>query len=283
MSYWSVDLITLYHSYNKKSMSLHIEWVEMSSKRVCCLRFTTNIGVAFLFNVYMPCDTANHEHLFEYNTILSGIAKCCTDNSALDCIIGGDINTVLSRIHSSNTISLQKFVTHENLSLALSAVDNTIEHTYRGFNNSVSLIDHFIVPENIHTHVDEYYTEDSIDNLSDHIPLFIQLRYIGESVPISVAPVMQSKPVWGLAHPHHIQKCQRELNELLCEFLPADDMFMGSSMNNLCLKKKYITDFHDNIITTSHLSMQKHIPYNHDAKAKVIPGWDIEMDIHCSR
>ena len=90
---------------------------------------------------------------------------------------------------------------------------------------------------------------------------------------------MQSKPVWGLAHPHHIQKYQLELNELLCEFLPADEMFMGSSMNSLCLKKEYITNFHDNIITASYLSMQKHIPYNRDAKAKVIPGWDIEMDI----
>ena len=73
------------------------------------------------------------------------------------------------------------------LSLALSAVDNTIEHTYRGFNNSVSLIDHFIVSENIQTHVEEYYTEDSIDNLSDHIPLFIQLRCIVESVPIDIS------------------------------------------------------------------------------------------------
>ena len=263
----------------KKSMSPHIEWVEMSSKRVCCLRLTTNIGVVFLFNAYMPCDTANHVHLFEYNTILSDIAKCCTDNGVLSCIIGGDINTDLSRLYSGNTISLQKFVAQENLSLALSAVDNTIEHTYRGFNNSVSLIDHFIVSENIQTHVEEYYTEDSIDNLSDHIPLFIQLRCIVESVPINVVPVMQSKPVWGLAHPHHIQKYQFELNELLCEFLPADEMFMGSSMNSLCLKKEYITNFHDNIITASYLSMQKHIPYNRDAKAKVIPGWDIEMDI----
>ena len=260
-------------------MSPHIEWVEMSSKRVCCLRLTTNIGVVFLFNVYMPCDTANHVHLFEYNTILSDIAKCCTDNGVLNCIIGGDINTDLSRLYSGNTISLQKFVAQENLSLALSAVDNTIEHTYRGFNNSVSLIDHFIVSENVQTHVEEYYTEDSIDNLSDHIPLFIQLRCIVESVPINVVPVMQSKPVWGLAHPHHIQKYQLELNELLCEFLPADEMFMGSSMNSLCLKKEYITNFHDNIITASYLSMQKHIPYNRDAKAKVIPGWDIEMDI----
>ena len=100
-----------------------------------------------------------------------------------------------------------------------------------------------------------------------------------DNVLIKVSTVMQSKPVWGLAHTHHIQKYQFELNNLLCEFLPADEMFMGSSLNSLCLKKEYITYFHDNIITASHLSVQKHIPYNHKTKAKVIPGWDIEVDI----
>ena len=64
--------------------------------------------------------------------ILSDISKCCMDNSVSNCIIGGDVNTDISRICSGNTISLQKFVVEENFSLALSTVDNSVEHTYRG-------------------------------------------------------------------------------------------------------------------------------------------------------
>ena len=126
------------------------------------------------------------------------------DNSVSNCIIGGDVNTDISRICSGNTISLQKFVAEENFSLALSTVDNSVEHTYRGVNNSTSLIDHFIVSDSIHKNISEYYSNDSVDNLSDHIPLFINFQCIVESVPNNPGPVMHSKPVWGLAQPDHM-------------------------------------------------------------------------------
>ena len=196
----------------------------MSSKRVCCIRLNTHIGYVYLFNVYMSCDTSNNEHLFEYNMILSDISKCCIDNSVSNCIIGCDVNTDISRICSGNTISLQKFVAEENFSLALSTVDNSVEHTYRGVNNSTSLIDHFIVSDSIHKKISEYYTNDSVDNLSDHIPRFINFQCIVESVPNNPRPVMHSKPVWGLAQPDDIQKYQDKLNELLYNFLPTDEM-----------------------------------------------------------
>ena len=49
--------------------------------------------------------------------------------------------------------------------------------------------------------------------------------------------------------------------------------------DSLCPKQECITKFRDNIITASHIVMEQHIPYSHHRKAKVIPGWDIEMDI----
>ena len=64
------------------------------------------------------------------------------DNSVSNCIIGDDVNTDISRIYSGNTISLQKFViTKGNFSLALSTVDNFVQHTNMGggVNNSTSL------------------------------------------------------------------------------------------------------------------------------------------------
>ena len=51
----------------KKSLSPNIEWVEMNSNRVCCIRLSTDMGHIYLFNVYLPCDTTNHENLCEYN------------------------------------------------------------------------------------------------------------------------------------------------------------------------------------------------------------------------
>ena len=56
-------------------------------------------------------------------------------------------------------------------------------------------------------------------------------------------------------------------------------MFMSSVNDSLCLKKKHITELYDNIITAFYGAIQKHIPYSHKSKTKVIPGWDIEMDI----
>ena len=45
----------------------------------------------------------------------------------------------------------------------------------------------------------------------------------------------------------------------------------------LCLKQEFVTEFHDSIITASHLAMQQSISYSH--QSKVIPDWDIDMDI----
>ena len=91
-------------------------------------------------------------------------------------------------------------------------------------NNKVSLIDHFIVPENMRSLIGDYYADDSSDNLSDHVPLFIKLNCAVETVPKEPVPVLQCKPVWGLAKQHHVNNYQDKLNELLYKFLPTDEM-----------------------------------------------------------
>ena len=107
--------------------------------------------------------------------------------------------------------------------------------------------------------------------------LFIKLNCAVETVPNEPAPVLQSKPVWGLPKPHHVNNYQVKLNELLYKFLPTDEMLLDHE--SLCLKQEFITEFHDSIITAFHLAMQQSIPYSHQSKGKVIPGWDIDMDI----
>ena len=92
------------------------------------------------------------------------------------------------------------------------------------------------------------------DNLPVHIPLFINSQCILETVINNPGPAMHSKPVWRLAKSDHVQKYQDELNERLYNFIPANEMFMSSVNNSVCLKKEHITEFHDNIITTSYIA-----------------------------
>ena len=98
-----------------------------------------------------------------------------------------------------------------------------------------------------------------------------------ETVPNEPALIRQSKQVWGLSKSHHVNNYQLKLNELLYKFLPSDEMLLDHE--SLCLKQQFITEFHDSYITASHLAMQQSIPYCHQSKVKVIPGWDIDMEM----
>ena len=49
-------------------------------------------------------------------------------------------------------------------------------YTYKGASNATSLIDHFIVSEDLTTLASDYFILDSVDNLSDHVPLYMFLK-----------------------------------------------------------------------------------------------------------
>ena len=58
---------------------------------------------------------------------------------------------------------------------------------------------------------------------------------------------------------------------LMSNFVPADEMFMSSANDSLCLRKEYIIEFHHNNNTASHIALQKYVPYSYRSKTKVIP------------
>ena len=65
----------------------------------------------------MPCATNTNEHLCDHNMILTDIAKCCEVSGVLNCIIGRDMNTDMSRTKSSKSVSLRNFLIDENSNL----------------------------------------------------------------------------------------------------------------------------------------------------------------------
>ena len=112
----------------KKSLSNNIEWLEINCARLCCIRINTKIGFLYVFNVYMPCDSILN--LEEYNNVLSIMSAFFITHNVLQCIIGGDMNTDLSRLSSGNTISLNRFILQEDLKYVLNDKYNINIHKY---------------------------------------------------------------------------------------------------------------------------------------------------------
>jgi len=133
----------------KKSISSCISCVDLCSNRVCCMKIKTKFGDLYVFNVYLPCDTANNDNLHEFIDVLSVITSCLETNKVEFCLIFGDMNTDLSRVFSGNTISLKLFVEKENLNFVIQEFPNNILFTFTGINNNHSLIDHCIISQNL--------------------------------------------------------------------------------------------------------------------------------------
>ena len=147
-----------------------------------------------------------------------------------------------------------------------------LEH--KGINNSVSLIDHFIMTENMCLLAKNYYTMVSVDNLSDYVLVFMTINCSVKTVPIESDKVSSRSPLWRVASSYEIQQYQLELDNILQNGYPTTDMLLCDNGSSLCLKRKYVSKFPDAIMNATHLAMETYIPHNEIA----FLGWDIEMD-----
>ena len=208
----------------KKSLASSITYVSLKLNRVCCIKIRTEFGYIYVFNVYMPCDTLSNEYLDEYNTVLSSISTCLHDHKVDYCLIAGDLNTDLSRHLSGNTISLNSFIAIENLEFILPKFHNNVPFTFTSITQSKSLIDHYIVSQNLLSHVSDYFTKDSIDNLSDHIPLYCMLSCSLDYTLYANVPFSRSSPQWESVTNDQIYNYQVCLNSMLFHF-PCLNLF----------------------------------------------------------
>ena len=249
----------------------------MDSDRMCCVRLSTNVGFIYVFNEYFPCDNSTQCNLQLYNEMLAVVSSFFIKHNVVNCIIGGDLNTDLSRARSGNTISLNNFILREMLSMAQQVHINNIQYTFKRFNQCSSIIDHFILSENMEMLIKEYYATDSIDNLSDHIPLYISLDcYIAEFTH-DHNDAFKEKPNWNLATNNDIQLYKCKLNEILHQIDISSKMKHCDNCNNLCLSTESISQMYDKVIDACSDATRLHVPISGKHSPKVIPGWDNDM------
>ena len=130
--------------------------------------------------------------------VLSDISLYFDNNNIDCCVIGGDVNTDLSRDASNHTLSLNHFVQH----CCKSNVCN-IDYTFASPTGSTSLIDHFIIPVELSHSIITYETIDCIDNISDipvllEIPLDVSLS-LYRFEPHTDTGNIGTKPLWSHA------------------------------------------------------------------------------------
>ncbi len=124
----------------------------LDNSRVCAV--TVNIAgkTMMLFSVYMPVDRCyGNEDSDEFNEVLNCVRVASTRCNADSIIVAGDFNTDFSRERSVHTRLLRQFIQEECLLNCTDATGSSVKYSFESkiVNSSRSLVDHFLVTEDI--------------------------------------------------------------------------------------------------------------------------------------
>ena len=159
--------------FRKNLMSIRV--IKTQSKCFCAVYINNNCESILLINVYLPTDYHTDTSDADFNICLGELSGFI-DSQAFDyLLIGGDFNTNL-HFNTSRYNILKDFM----LEYDLVCVDlsTSITHTYERDGGLVtSWPDHFLVNSSLAGYVSSVRTLQTGSNLSDHLPLYADLKY----------------------------------------------------------------------------------------------------------
>ena len=261
----------------RKTLKCAITPIPLASRRLCAAMISVNGLNIMLFNVYMPCDTQHDQgNLDMFNEVLEMISQTCTEYDGHQVIIGGDLNTDLSRSTSLHTQALNSFLEIEFMKYCLTHVTCDVDYTYLSkMNNERSVIDHFLLTDNLFNTILVYMSIHEGDNLSDHSALQLVLQ-LPIQYSVEQPNVGHTKRVqWHKANNDHIMQYKRCLDELLDNIVPPSELIRCD---------EYTCTSHDNVIDEAFNSIvdacleagRLTLPYSNDqSRATPIAGWSI--------
>ena len=138
------------------------------------------IGNVLLVNVYLPVNTGTVEYIEEMRCVLADMMDVINDCQATKVIVGGDFNfnfDIDVRVRDLyNVITDNSFIHCDDV---LVPDDGSLMHPVtfrRNVDHSGTFIDHFCVTRNLRQSVVQSHIIDSGDNLSDHLPICIEIK-----------------------------------------------------------------------------------------------------------
>ena len=253
--------------------------IAWDSKRFCAVTYDTGDIIILIVCVYMPCDDWRPDgNVIEYIDMLNEISTLSNGVKA-DCVcIGGDFNTDFSR-HTHQTNSLNSFIVDNDMFCCSFSNISDVQYTYRSkINNTRTLIDHFLVSENLNNLISEYSTIDNVENKSDHVALKCSLNI---SISYNCSTENESyknSPAWTSANEFDINLYMELLDSYLMEIpLPLE---LINCKSNMCKShQKEIGLFHDNIVSALVVACENSIPTaNSKVKPKTVSGWNDHVE-----
>ena len=255
----------------KEDLLVSVTPVSTHSNRLCAVIIKNFDYSILLFNVYMPCDSGCLNDNEQYSQILLEIAMLCEKSDVQYVAIGGDFNTDFSR-NSSVCHRLKTFMTEECMCCVSMFDQFKIDYTFESMaNGSKSLIDHFVVSENLVERICEYKVYHNADNLSDHSPISIILNLPSEKC-YSTLPQLKADLCWSKATVEHTNNYKEMLNSTLDDMTIPWDAIHCNDMN-CSTHTAVLESFCNNIVEAFIKSGDRCIPLKH-RKGKSVPGWE---------
>ena len=258
----------------KNNANCIIEPINSDCSRLCACTVRLGDGTKLLLlNVYMPCDTSydidNHIEFLEVLQHARSIIDSVSDTHFV--ILGGDMNTDLHRTNSLHCSSLKEFCQDEGLCFCCDSYVCNVDYTYENVNTTTeSIIDHFILSENMFSHMWEYFSVHCGQNLSDHAALFLKLNINLDTVPVVQGDILRNRLSWNKASADDIAQYCNLLNEYLSDIeIPLEAL---SCCNVLCTHHNVVIDkYYNDIVKACNKAASKCIPKCKPTKAKA--GW----------
>ena len=255
------------------------------SKSICALKIFVGEICILLINVYMPC-TNNRDDLDEYASILQEISSICIKISTPYIVIGGDWNADISR-NDGRTKLFREFILQENLYNPLNLNISKVPYTYSvkiddNNNFSYSTIDHFLISPNLKNAVEYYGAPTMYNNVSDHVPLRLNLNIdleFHKTYKKEFNPAVQ----WHKCDDLKIGNYKDTLDQNLLKINPCHEALWCKQYK--CIKhREFIHKLHNEIICHTSNASKRCLPHTSNKKQrKIIPGWNEHVKEHAER
>ena len=159
----------------KNNFNGRIKKIQCISKRLCAVEVIKGDFKFIIFNVYMPTDPGYGNYdISDYIEVLNEITIILLNANIQISILGGDWNSDISRDNIQSKTFLS-FIREQSLSLCLNSSYADVPYTFNK-DNSYSIVDHFIVTNNLFTSITKYKSLFLVDDFSDHVPLKLELN-----------------------------------------------------------------------------------------------------------